>query len=648
MISEIQIGNFKAFGPAQTIPLRPITLVFGQNSAGKSSIIQGLLLARHIQDTDKADAHQTTLGGSAVDLGGFERYVHKPFQVGHSTTLSFGFNRPVTNGKGRFLDPFKTVNIDYTIGRTMEGGVSIISVSLSLDGASVWRLDRHDDGVFRMNDAVTSVSSLVERLTCESVAWKDLLATLEPDHPLAEEIADRAKCARIPRTQLFETGTSRLRVDKCRELWDILSLRPKPTTLFKELARAGFRACELELRATSPMQVPKKSRYGCEKEEEEEREYRLLLRYAAQLRDHPEEFQQVLDLTRDQNVSGVRSFISFSSDGDDIVWDDFRWDCEPLERAKAVAVRHIFERYIETANEAIREMMQSLSYLGPLRWIPPRLIPEGDQFDASWKAGGGEAWQRLRREPELLDRVNRFLQDTLHSQYRLRRRQLTPQPDAEAIQLCVKRAMERSAAASSGNPASDSDTARVAEDAPPSVREKTDASDLAAALESELRAQTSGDGLTELSLVDDETGLTVSHRDVGTGISQLLPVLVNAAGGKKQLIAIEQPELHLHPALQAELGDVFIESALGGNENKFLIETHSEQLILRIMRRIRESNAGKQPNNLPAVKPDDVAILFVQPTESGAVVKHLRVDERGRLLDEWPGGFFEESFDEIF
>ena len=60
MISELKIGNFKAFGPAQTIPLRPITLVFGPNSAGKSSIIQSLLLARHIQDTGKVDAHQTT------------------------------------------------------------------------------------------------------------------------------------------------------------------------------------------------------------------------------------------------------------------------------------------------------------------------------------------------------------------------------------------------------------------------------------------------------------------------------------------------------------------------------------------------------------------------------------------------------------
>ena len=55
-----------------------------------------------------------------------------------------------------------------------------------------------------------------------------------------------------------------------------------------------------------------------------------------------------------------------------------------------------------------------------------------------------------------------------------------------------------------------------------------------------------------------------------TGISQLLPVLVNAAGAKERLIAVEQPELHLHPALQAELGDVFIESALGENKNIFL------------------------------------------------------------------------------
>ena len=123
-------------------------------------------------------------------------------------------------------------------------------------------------------------------------------------------------------------------------------------------------------------------------------------------------------------------------------------------------------------------------------------------------------------------------------------------------------------------------SARVAEDPPPTATQ---------------RARSADETITTLSIVEADTGLTVSHRDVGTGISQLLPVLVNAAGAKERLIAIEQPELHLHPALQAELGDVFIESALGENKNVFLIETHSEHLLLRIMRRMRNTAEGTLP-----------------------------------------------------
>jgi len=80
----------------------------------------------------------------------------------------------------------------------------------------------------------------------------------------------------------------------------------------------------------------------------------------------------------------------------------------------------------------------------------------------------------------------------------------------------------------------------------------------------------------ELNLVDMRSNTIVSHRDVGIGVSQVLPVLVTSYASQNQIVAIEQPEIHLHPALQADLGDVFIQSALGVGKNRFLIETHSE------------------------------------------------------------------------
>lgn len=142
----------------------------------------------------------------------------------------------------------------------------------------------------------------------------------------------------------------------------------------------------------------------------------------------------------------------------------------------------------------------------------------------------------------------------------------------------------------------------------------------------------------QLTLRDVGKRVDVSHRDVGTGISQVLPVLVAAYGSKEQIIAIEQPEIHLHPALQAELGDVFIESALGDRKNTFILETHSEHLILRMLRRVREKK----------ISPADMCVLFVEPTNHGSRVIELEYDEDGGFIDEWPGGFFEEAYNERF
>jgi predicted ATPase len=153
---------------------------------------------------------------------------------------------------------------------------------------------------------------------------------------------------------------------------------------------------------------------------------------------------------------------------------------------------------------------------------------------------------------------------------------------------------------------------------------------------------------SDLYLWDHRTETAVTHRDVGIGISQVLPVLVHAYGSKNKLIAIEQPEIHLHPALQAELGDLFIESALGENGNHFILETHSEHLLLRIMKAIRETHAGKRGKEKHPLRPDQVSVLFVEPMEAGSIVREMRLNERGELVKGWPGGFFEEGLNEMF
>ena len=156
--------------------------------------------------------------------------------------------------------------------------------------------------------------------------------------------------------------------------------------------------------------------------------------------------------------------------------------------------------------------------------------------------------------------------------------------------------------------------------------------------------------LSELLMLDINANTSVSHRDIGVGISQVLPVLVNAYASKGSVIAIEQPEIHLHPGLQSELADVFINTALGENKNTYLLETHSEHLLLRIMRRIRETTNGELPEGVEPISANDVQILFVTPGKNvqGSVIKKIALDEDGELIDTWPGGFFEEGFNERF
>ena len=151
----------------------------------------------------------------------------------------------------------------------------------------------------------------------------------------------------------------------------------------------------------------------------------------------------------------------------------------------------------------------------------------------------------------------------------------------------------------------------------------------------------------EIQLVSTRANLPVRTSDIGVGISQLLPVVVAVLDPDRPgITAIEQPELHVHPRLQVELGDLFAEGAAGGNV--FLIETHSEHLLLRVMRRMRETSAGTLPEGAPEVRPEDVNVLFVEPDGAETLIREMPLNEKGELVKAWPGGFFEEDLREIF
>lgn len=180
-------------------------------------------------------------------------------------------------------------------------------------------------------------------------------------------------------------------------------------------------------------------------------------------------------------------------------------------------------------------------------------------------------------------------------------------------------------------------------------------------LTGEVFCATELDDLKEYSLNDSKyypklvrLFLTDNHQrkleieDVGSGIGYVLPVLASLVHDDISLI--QQPELHLHPRLQSKLGEAIVRAV----ENKkyyrafTIIETHSEHVLLKVMRLIRNSESRKDDSIKP-ISYEQVSVLYFDPLPSGETqVKRLRLAPDGQLIDRWPGGFFNERFKDIF
>jgi len=153
--------------------------------------------------------------------------------------------------------------------------------------------------------------------------------------------------------------------------------------------------------------------------------------------------------------------------------------------------------------------------------------------------------------------------------------------------------------------------------------------------------------LFKLRFIDTGTNTEVTPREMGMGISQMLPILISSLSSKNNTLYLEQPELHLHPAIQMDLTDEFIRSA-NENNNEFMIETHSEHMLLRIMKRMRHTAEGKVKDESLKLTPDDICLLYVDSHKGKTFIRELKLDNDGILQSKWPNGFFEESYNEMF
>ncbi|WP_294333423.1 DUF3696 domain-containing protein [uncultured Chryseobacterium sp.] len=134
----------------------------------------------------------------------------------------------------------------------------------------------------------------------------------------------------------------------------------------------------------------------------------------------------------------------------------------------------------------------------------------------------------------------------------------------------------------------------------------------------------------------EKEGLKINISETGTGISQVLPLVIRAYKPCKEetLIIIEEPESHLHPYAHAQLAQLYFDSLALDRNKKYLFETHSQNFVLRMRRLVAE---GK-------LRPEDLAIYYVDFDEetNESELKSINVKEDGSV-DFWPDGVFGET-----
>lgn len=500
MLRQLSLTNFKPFGDGQVIPVAPLTLIFGANSSGKSSIIQSLLLGHHACETGSFDASHIRAGGEAMDLGGYRQYVHQHdtsriVELGIEWSPDLGIESALARGWAKF----KVARADYRIGINRYTGSTdvrqpgVLEFKFSVDGVPILELKSTEEQVLRPTRV-----SLVAGLRDLSEFDSDVHGS---DKGFDNRFAKLASHLRFRMKGLVPSIEDHI---EDRLYWR-KSQDSSSGVLLEEYREAVG--------------------------EQMMREYKL-------------------------NNAGPPDLL-------------MNLCC-----------------FVEDMASDLADLFRQISYLGPLRTMPSRYLTELDARNPNWNAGGGWAWDEVKNKSEVRNAVNKGL-SMLDMPYEIQVRELAEAGDPTAQKLI------------------------------------------------------------SLSLVDPRSQISLSHRDVGIGVGQVIPVIATLAGMKRHLIAIEQPEIHLHPAAQTKLGDLFIESALGPNRNTLLIETHSEHLILRMLRRVRETSEGNLPSGAIPVKPDDMSVVFVDQKSTNSVVHQLTVTPDGDFAVPWPGGFFAERLQDL-
>jgi energy-coupling factor transporter ATP-binding protein EcfA2 len=575
-LTRIEIENFKGIGSRQRIDLRPITLLFGPNSAGKSTILQALHYLREILERGNVDPDRTIAGG-LIDLGGFATLVHN-HELDRTVTLNVVLDLsdeqgsdglPLNAGLSIGEPEFAELPVRYLVGESEEYRDYTTVQELGLEIDISWSALEQAPYVSRL--AIELDGEPLAAIVSPPSEGRAQLTNFNFKHPLLQQAVhpddfvtdDEAEEMGLQSTEAIgiEDDHSDVFFNAIWELSrEVAADRSTPNTPDDQLRIAV---------GTAHGALPRLDRD-------------LIL----DIRD-PDVKKTELE-QRTPRVNGLRALLS--------------------------------EMILGPAR-LVRDHLMQMTYIGPLRDIPTRSYrPQVTPDETRW-AHGLAAWDLLYndRRGDLMDEVNVWLsgEERLRTAYRLERVEFKEIPVPSAMHQMFERGLNED--------------------------------DIGELQELYLSLATR----TEIALRDFEKGILVAPGDVGVGISQMVPVIVASLRKQDGVLGIEQPELHVHPAIQVGMGDLFIKAA-AGDEDKLtsgktlLIETHSEHIMLRLLRRVREQTEGEVPPGVLGLTPDDLSVIYVESSVEGVRFRPLRVSPDGDFVDRWPHCFFAERAEELF
>ena len=521
MITAIELENFKGFGARQRIELGPLTLLFGANSAGKSSVLQALGYVRELLEHGDPNVDQTEIGGATAPLGGFGRLIHN-HNNNATMRIRVEFDVPSSlNVRDIDLEGFAFPDLDDTVSK---GWIEFhIACPLS---------DRN------------STASLVTVAYGLEGDDRPIVVLRQPSMaaggPIEARVEFTHSCLSNGERNLFEWQEYAKASVSEDDRWPF---DPDSTAVY--LAKRHFWGTSMMALSAGPVRLLPASG------------------------NSDEEFEDELEIA-------------------------IKHDVETL-----------LELIVSGLSHRLHALLSNVLHIGALRSIPSR----GYLFEHATRAGswgdGLAAWDALLADRGLLiEGTNEWL------------KKLSPRSPSTSSSLSIEIIAYLNPEAESG-----------------------------------ARAAGNIEAGSRRLVLRTNYGSSVLPSEVGAGISQVVPVIVAAVRclsprreHRPTMLFVEQPELHLHPAMQTGLGDLLRQAS---SNSQVIVETHSEHLILRLLRRIRDTAEGDALDD-QQMSPDQLTVLHISNDEGQCVVRRFHVDRNGDFDQPWPNGFFEERTAEVF